>query len=56
LDFCNTTDLIAGSLVEMNASSHSGKLHENYYLHRPASGKVKMKDFAKEFAIAYNQA
>lgn len=46
---------IAGGLVEMNASSHSGKLYEDYYLNRPALGKVKMKDFAKEFAILYNQ-
>ncbi len=47
---------IAAGLVEMNASSHSGKLYEDYYLHRPALGMVKMKDFAKEFAMAYNQA
>lgn len=46
---------IAAGLVEMNASSHSGKLYEDYYLNRPALGKVKVKDFAKEFAMVYNQ-
>ncbi len=45
----------AAGLVEMNASSHSGKLYEDYNLHRPALGKVKMKGFAKEFAMVYNQ-
>jgi uncharacterized protein YbjT (DUF2867 family) len=46
---------IAAGLVEMNASSHTGKLYEDYYLNRPALGKVKMKDYAKEFAMVYNQ-
>ena len=46
---------IAAGLVEMNVSSHSGKLYEDYYLHRPELGKVKMKDFAKEFAAVYNK-
>ncbi|HEY9153401.1 MAG TPA: hypothetical protein VIN60_10980, partial [Anaerolineales bacterium] len=46
---------IAAGLVEMNAGSHSGKLYEDYYRNRPVLGKVKIKDFAKEFAIAYNQ-
>jgi uncharacterized protein YbjT (DUF2867 family) len=46
---------IAAGLVEMNASSHSGKLYEDYYLNRPVLGKVKMKDYAKEFAAIYNK-
>jgi uncharacterized protein YbjT (DUF2867 family) len=46
---------IARGLVEMFASQHSGLLMEDYYNHRPATlGKVKMKDFAKEFAAAFN--
>jgi len=47
---------IAAGLVEMNATLHSGELFQDYYLNRPkALGKVKMKDFAKEFAGAFNQ-
>jgi len=46
---------VAAGLVEMNASMHSGKLYADYYVNRPALGKVKMKDFAKEFAAVYNQ-
>jgi uncharacterized protein YbjT (DUF2867 family) len=46
---------VAAGLVEMNASSHSGKLYEDYYLHKPVLGKVKIKEFAREFAMVYNQ-
>jgi uncharacterized protein YbjT (DUF2867 family) len=47
---------IAGGLVEMYAGLHNGLLAEDYYLHRPAvMGKVKLADFAKEFAVAFNQ-
>jgi len=46
---------IAEGLVEMNASTHTGALYEDYYLHRPSLGKVKLKDYAKEFASIYNQ-
>jgi hypothetical protein len=30
-------------------------LYEDYYRNQPILGKVKLKQFAKEFAIAYNQ-
>lgn len=47
----------AAKLVELNASINSGKLREDYDLHRPvAVGKVKLADFAKEFAAAYHKA
>ncbi len=46
---------LAQGLSEMNASMHSGKLFEDYYLNKPTLGKVKMKDFAKEFAESYNE-
>ncbi len=46
---------IAAGFVEMNASRRNGILYEDYYHNRPALGKVKMKDFAKEFAAAFNQ-
>ncbi len=45
----------AAGLVEMNAAMHSGKLFEDYQQHKPSAfGKVKMNDYAKEFAKAYN--
>jgi uncharacterized protein YbjT (DUF2867 family) len=48
---------IAAGLVEMQDSIQSGELYEDYYRHRPAIlGKTKMKDFAPEFAAAYNAA
>jgi len=41
----------AEGIVEMNASMHSGELFADYYKNKPqVMGKVKMKDFAKEFA------
>lgn len=46
---------IAAAYVEMNASMHSGELFEDYYKNRPVLGKVKLKDFAKEFAAAFAQ-
>jgi len=45
----------AAGLVEMNAAMHTGELFKDYEQHRPpAFGKVKMRDYAKEFAKAYN--
>jgi uncharacterized protein YbjT (DUF2867 family) len=46
---------IAAGLVEMYAGLHSGLLAEDYYRHKPAMGKVKLADFAKEFAAAFRQ-
>ncbi|KMQ62224.1 NAD-dependent dehydratase [Chryseobacterium sp. BLS98] len=45
----------AKGFVEMNAARGTGALYEDYYLHRPILGKVKLKEFAKEFAAAYHQ-
>jgi len=45
---------IAAGLVEMFAAQHSGLLMEDYYRNKPALGKVKIADFAKEFAVAFN--
>ncbi len=45
---------IAAGLVEMYASQQSGLLMEDYHRNRPTElGKVKLKDFAKEFAAAF---
>lgn len=46
---------IAEGLVQMFSSQHNGSLMEDYYRHKPALGKVKIADFAKEFAAVYNQ-
>ncbi|MDB5256009.1 MAG: azoB 1 [Chitinophagaceae bacterium] len=44
---------IAASLIEMNRCMHSGELFEEYYLHPPTLGEMKLKDFAKDFAAAF---
>ncbi len=45
---------IAEGLVEMYASLHSGLLAEDYYRNKPTvMGKVKLANFAKEFAAAF---
>ena len=46
---------VAAALVELNASMHRGKFFDDYYLNQPTLGKVKMADFAKEFAAAYKK-
>lgn len=47
--------LLAAELTELYAACHTGILHEDYDKHKPALGKVKIEDFAKEFAARYNQ-
>jgi uncharacterized protein YbjT (DUF2867 family) len=45
---------IAAGLVELNTSMHNGEVFQNYYLNKPrVMGKIKMTDFAKEFAAAF---
>ena len=47
---------IAAGLVEMNASGQTGVLYEDYYYcNQPTLGKVKLAEYAKEFAAIYNQ-
>ena len=46
---------LANDITEMNASQRNGGiLFEDYYKSIPTMGKVKMKDFAQEFAAVYN--
>jgi uncharacterized protein YbjT (DUF2867 family) len=48
--------ILAANLVEMYECVHTGKLAEDYHLHEPAvMGKVKLADFAKDFAATYKQ-
>jgi len=49
------SDSFALNFVEMNASIHNGKFYEDYNRHKPRLGKVKLKEFAKEFAAVYHQ-
>lgn len=44
----------AKGFVEMNISRVNGILYEDYYKNKPILGKLKLTDFAKEFAIVYN--
>lgn len=46
---------IANGFVEMQAAQGNGTLYEDFYRHKPILGKVKLTDFAKEFALVYNQ-
>lgn len=43
----------ATGFVEMNASRRGGVLYQDYYRNKPILGKVKMTDFAGDFAAAY---
>jgi len=44
----------AKGLTEMNAGRRNGVLYEDYFKHKPIQGKVKLADFAKDFASVYN--
>ena len=47
---------IAAGLVEMYANLHSGVFSQHYFANRPSvMGRVKLADFAKEFAQVYHQ-
>ncbi len=45
---------VARVYTEMGASARSGKLYEHYFSNKPAQlGKIKLEDFAVEFAKAF---
>jgi uncharacterized protein YbjT (DUF2867 family) len=46
---------VAKGFVEMNASMRSGVLYEDYYRNKPILERIKLKDFAKEFADVFKQ-
>jgi len=46
-------DEFAGKLVELGEGIHTGMLKEDYELHTPALGRVKLEEYAKEFAQAF---
>ncbi len=47
---------IAEGFVAMQASQGSGLLYEDYERNKPALGKVKLTDFAKDFASVFSKA
>lgn len=48
---------LVANFVELGASIHSGALREDYDLHKPTvMGNVKLEEFAKEFAAAFQEA
>lgn len=49
------TPTMAESYTQMGKSMHDGFLQEDYWKHRPVLGKLKMEEFAKRFAVVYNQ-
>jgi uncharacterized protein YbjT (DUF2867 family) len=44
----------AKGIVEMNEGRRNGVLYEDYNRHKPVLSKVKLTDFAKEFAAVYH--
>ncbi|MFD2933845.1 SDR family oxidoreductase [Spirosoma flavum] len=45
---------VAKGFVELQASQGNGKLYKDYYRNRPTLGRVKLADFAQDFALAYH--
>lgn len=46
---------LAADYTEMLAGIRNGKLTQDFSRHQPEMGKVKLEDFAKEFAAAFQQ-
>lgn len=45
----------AKGFVELNAARHGSELYEDYHRNKPTLGRIKLKEFAKEFAAVYHQ-
>lgn len=45
----------ARNLVELGQALHTGKLNEDYVVHKPAFGNVKIEDYAVEFARIFKE-
>lgn len=45
---------LARGFVAMQAAQGNGSLYDDYHQHKPVLGTVKITDFAREFAEAYN--
>jgi len=55
LKMAKLPEKLAEMLVEMQAAMHSGKALENFRQNNPKMGKIKLIDFAQEFAEAYHK-
>lgn len=53
LKMAKLPEKLAETLVEMQAAMHNGKPLENFHRNNPKMGKVKLAEFAKDFAKAY---
>ncbi|MGC4101502.1 NAD(P)H-binding protein [Ferruginibacter sp.] len=47
-------ETMAEGYTTMGRSLREGRMQEDYWKHKPVLGKVKLEDFAKEFAAAFN--
>lgn len=45
----------AKGFTEMNAGRRSGILYQDYNINKPILGKIKLKDFAQDFQVVFNQ-
>lgn len=55
LKMAKLPERLAETLVEMQAAMHSGKTLKNFHQNKPKMGKIKLADFAEEFAAVYHQ-
>ncbi len=55
LKMAKLPEKLSEMLVKMQATMHSGKTLDNFHRNNPKMGKVKLADFAKEFASVYKQ-
>lgn len=55
LKMAKLPEKLAETLVEMQAAMHSGKTLENFHKSQPKMGKVRLADFAQEFAAVYHK-
>ncbi len=44
---------LVANFIEMGEATHSGALREDYDNHKPVFGRMKLEDFAKEFAAIF---
>ncbi len=55
LKMAKVPEKLAETLVEMQAAMHIGKPLDNFRQSNPKMGKIKLADFAEEFAVAYHK-
>lgn len=46
---------VANGIVDMQKAQQNGTLYDDFYHHKPTFGKIKLEDFAKEFAEKYRE-